>query len=196
MGGQTAIRGGRAEYDTLRRSLFADLRGTVLEIGAGAGANFGLLPTEVRWLGVELSRRRLIRSRAAMPNSSVLDFGVLAGVGEHIPLRDQSVDAVISTIVLCSARDQERVLAKVRRASGPEARSCSASTWLRLRARRRNGFSRPWLRCPAASTTAAIRPAKPGAIERAGFARIDLDWFTIAPRWSPYNPCIVDRAIA
>ena len=35
--------GGRDDYDALKRSLFADLRGTVLEIGTGAGANVGLL---------------------------------------------------------------------------------------------------------------------------------------------------------
>jgi hypothetical protein len=45
MDGQTtAARGGRAAYNTVKRSWFADLRGTVLEIGAGNGANFGPLP--------------------------------------------------------------------------------------------------------------------------------------------------------
>jgi hypothetical protein len=45
MAGQTtAARGGRAAYNTVKRSWFADLRGTVLEIGARNGANFGLLP--------------------------------------------------------------------------------------------------------------------------------------------------------
>jgi hypothetical protein len=50
--------GGRAAYDAVKRSLFADLRGTVLEIGAGSGANFGLLPGQVRWVGLEPARRR------------------------------------------------------------------------------------------------------------------------------------------
>ena len=35
----TQPRSGRAAYDAAKRSLFADLRGTVLEIGAGSGAN-------------------------------------------------------------------------------------------------------------------------------------------------------------
>jgi hypothetical protein len=49
----TAARSARAAYDAVRRSLFAGLRGTVLEIGAGKGANFGLLPGQVRWVGLE-----------------------------------------------------------------------------------------------------------------------------------------------
>ena len=59
MNGQTtAACAGRAAYDTVKRSLFADLRGTVLEIGAGKGANFGLRPGQVRWIGLEPARRR------------------------------------------------------------------------------------------------------------------------------------------
>ena len=48
-GPTTTARGGRAAYNAVKHSLFADLRGTVLEIGAGKGANFGLLPGQVRW---------------------------------------------------------------------------------------------------------------------------------------------------
>jgi SAM-dependent methyltransferase len=34
------------------------------------------------------------------------------------------------------------------------------------------------------------------AIERAGFAHVELEWFTLPPRWSVYNPCIAGRAVA
>ena len=85
----TQPRSRRAAYDAVKRSLFADLRGTVLEIGAGKGANFGLLPGQVRWVGLEPARRR--RRRLARSHAGL----VLAGDGERIPLRDHSVDAVI-----------------------------------------------------------------------------------------------------
>jgi SAM-dependent methyltransferase len=185
--------GSKADYDALKRSLFADLRGTVLEIGAGAGANFGLLPANVRWLGLEPSRRRrrrLARSRAG-------GGSVLAGVGEHIPLRAQSVDGVVSTIVLCSVRDQEQVLAEVRRVLRPggtfvfcEHVAAPQGTWMRRIQRALAPLTR---RCddgcdPGRETWRAI--------ERAGFTHVDLDWFTIPPRCSVYNPCIAGRAIA
>jgi SAM-dependent methyltransferase len=43
----------------------------------------------------------------------------LAAGEPQIPLRDHSVDAVVSTIVLCSVRDQDQVLAEVRRVLRP-----------------------------------------------------------------------------
>ena len=192
MNGQTtAACAGRAAYDAVKRSLFADLRGTVLEIGAGSGANFGLLPGQVRWVGLEPVRRR--RRRLARGHAGL----VLAGVGERIPLRDRSVDAVISTIVLCSVRDQDRVLAEVRRVLRPggafvfcEHVAAPSGTW----ARRWQGGMTPLCR----RFDAGCDPSRETwrAIEQAGFARVELKWFTLPPSWSIYNPCIAGRAIA
>src|SRR5574341_713197 len=36
-----------------KRGLLSDLRGDVLEIGPGTGANLPYLPADVRWIGVE-----------------------------------------------------------------------------------------------------------------------------------------------
>jgi ubiquinone/menaquinone biosynthesis C-methylase UbiE len=183
--------GGRAAYDAVKRSLFADLRGTVLEIGAGKGANFGLLPDRVRWVGLEPARRR--RRRLARGRTGL----VLAGVGEQIPLRDHSVDAVISTIVLCSVRDQDRVLAEVRRVLRPggafvfcEHVAAPSGTWARRWQRGMTPLCRRF--------DAGCDPSRETwrAIERAGFARVELKWFTLPPSWSIYNPCIAGRAIA
>lgn len=180
--------GGRAGYDALKRSLLADLRGTILEIGAGRGANFGYLHPSVRWVGIEPGRRRrrLGRSRA-----------VLAAVGERLPLRDASVDAVISTIVLCSVRDQDQVLAEVRRVLRPGGTFVFAEHVAAPRGTR----ARAWQRAVAPLTRrfdAGCDPARETwrAIEDAGFARVELEWFTIPPRWSIYNPCIAGRATA
>jgi ubiquinone/menaquinone biosynthesis C-methylase UbiE len=186
----------RAGYDAIKRSLFAGLRGTVLEIGAGKGANFSLLPADVRWLGLEPSRR--YRRRLARSNRpAVLAGAVLAGVAEHIPLRDNSVDAVISTIVLCSVQDQDQVLAEVRRVLRPggtfvfcEHVAAPRQTWARRCQRAVAPLSRRFdLGCDPSRETWH-------AIERAGFAHVELEWFTIPPRWSVYNPCIAGRAVA
>lgn len=29
-----------------------------------------------------------------------------------------------------------------------------------------------------------------------GFAHVELEWFTLPPGWSVYNPCIAGRAVA
>ena len=54
-------------YDAHKRRLIGGLHGRVLEIGAGTGANFGLLSTDVDWIGLEPDRgrrRKLAQSRA------------------------------------------------------------------------------------------------------------------------------------
>jgi len=187
----TQPRSRRAAYDAVKRSLFADLRGTVLEIGAGKGANFGLLPGQVRWVGLEPARRR--RRRLARSHAGL----VLAGDGERIPLRDHSVDAVISTIVLCSVQDQDRVLAEVRRVLRPGGafvfcEHVAAPSGTRARSWQR--ALAPWCR----RFDAGCDPSRETwrAIEQAGFAHVELEWFTLPPSWSIYNPCIAGRALA
>ena len=88
----TRPRGGRAAYDAVKRSLFADLRGTVLEIGAGKGANFGLLPGQVRWVGLEPARRRRRRAgsrptQRTWPGSSPKFAPFPAPISSTVPRR-------------------------------------------------------------------------------------------------------------
>ena len=178
-GQMTAACAGRAAYDTVKRSLFADLRGTVLEIGAGKGANFGLLPGQVRWVGLEPAGRR--RRRLARGHAGV----VLAGIGEQIPLRDHSVDAVISTIVLCSVRDQDRVLTEVRRVLRPGGVFVFCEH-VAAPAGPRAGGSTRWPRGPAGSTLDAIRAARPGSRSNGQASRT---WSWTGSRFPPSGAC-------
>lgn len=104
-----------------RRTLLGELRGMVLEIGAGSGANFAVLSPDIRWIGLEPDpnlHQRLQRAAAAYGHRG----GVVEGVAERIPLADRSVDAVLGTLVLCSVADQTRALAEVRRVLRPGGR--------------------------------------------------------------------------
>jgi ubiquinone/menaquinone biosynthesis C-methylase UbiE len=102
--------------------LFRGLSGTVLEIGAGAGANFRHLPKSgITWIGVEPNpfMRHHVASEAERLG---LNFELRSGAAEDLPAGDESVDAVISTLVLCSVRDQRRVLGEVLRVLKPGGR--------------------------------------------------------------------------
>jgi ubiquinone/menaquinone biosynthesis C-methylase UbiE len=108
-------------YARRKDELFATLTGTVLEIGAGRGANFGRLPSAATWIGLEPDRRlraRLARRAVAHRRQP----RVLAARGEAIPLPDASVDAVVATVVLCSVADPSRVMREVRRVLRPGGR--------------------------------------------------------------------------
>jgi ubiquinone/menaquinone biosynthesis C-methylase UbiE len=45
---------------------------------------------------------------------------VLAGVADELPLEDETVDAAVASLVLCSVPDQQRALAEIRRVLHPD----------------------------------------------------------------------------
>jgi SAM-dependent methyltransferase len=99
-----------------RRRLLAGLSGTVLELGAGHGLNFPHYPgtvTEVIAIEPEPTLRgQAIQAAAGAP----VRVRVLAGTADHLPVDDESVDAAVASLVLCSVPDQERALAELHRA--------------------------------------------------------------------------------
>ena len=106
-----------------RRDLLQDLTGVVLEIGAGTGANLAAYGPGVRRLLLlepdpAMRAQLAARARVQRPAGTVL----LAATATRLPLLDHSVDAVVSTLVLCSVRSLERALAEIRRVLRPEGR--------------------------------------------------------------------------
>jgi ubiquinone/menaquinone biosynthesis C-methylase UbiE len=101
-----------------RRALVGKLHGTVIEIGPGDGSNLPHLSGDVRWIGIEPSshNRRRLRQTAARLGQAI---DLRDGVAEHLPMPDNSVDAVLGTLVLCSVTDPIRVLSEVRRVLRP-----------------------------------------------------------------------------
>lgn len=119
-------RGGDA-HDQLvegrKRELLGGLRGEVLEIGPGAGVNLRYYAPEpeVHWIGVEPNPYmvRYLKDEAAHLGRTV---EVRQGSAEAIPAADESLDAVVSTLVLCSVSDLARTLREVRRVLRPGGR--------------------------------------------------------------------------
>jgi ubiquinone/menaquinone biosynthesis C-methylase UbiE len=103
-----------------RRRLLDGLRGSVVEIGAGHGLNFPLYPPEVNEL-VAIEPEPTLRSQAELAAESAnVPIRVLAGVADELPLEDESVDAAVASLVLCSVPNQPRALAEIRRVLRPE----------------------------------------------------------------------------
>lgn len=158
-------------YAREKTRLLGQLSGRVLELGAGRGANFPLLPADVDWLGLEpanRARRRLARR----------GHRVLAASAEAIPLDDDSVDAVLATVVLCSVRDQDRALAETARVLRPGGRfaffehvAAPRGTWFR----RAQQLAAPVNR----ALDHGCHPARETwqALERAPFSELALRWY-------------------
>lgn len=99
-----------------RRELLAGLRGHVVDVGAGTGANLRHLDAEVGHVtALEPAAPMAQRLRTAAAARPELDIDVIEAPAEAMPLPDASVDAVVSTLTLCTVDDLHRSISELRR---------------------------------------------------------------------------------
>ncbi|WP_051288968.1 class I SAM-dependent methyltransferase [Mycobacterium sp. URHD0025] len=103
-----------------RRTLLANARGRVAEIGAGTGLNIAHYPDGIAELiltePVEAMRRKLAhRLRRDGKSARIVD-----APADRLPLPDASVDTVVSTLVLCTVDDPEAALREIARVLRPD----------------------------------------------------------------------------
>lgn len=162
-----------------KRDLFSELSGTVLEIGAGTGANLEFLPEDIQYITLEpsLAMQDYLESEAARHGITV---EIRTGIAEDIPLEDQSVDYVISTLVLCSVQDVPDVVAEIHRVLKPGGKfmflehvAAPEKTWTR----RWQNLTTPAWKIIGDGCHLNREPWK--AVEMAGFSQIDIDHFTL-----------------
>ena len=107
-----------------RRALLAPLEGTVVEAGAGTGANIALYPDAVERVVLTEPdphmRGALVDKVAALADRA--RFTVSEAKATTLPLDDSEADAVVTTLVLCSVRDPAAALAEFRRVLRPGGR--------------------------------------------------------------------------
>ena len=181
--------------EELRRRTLAGLKGTVVEVGAGDGANFTLYPDEVERI-VAVEPEPFLRERATGHADERVELR--DAVASSLPVADGEADAVVFILVLCTV-DQRAALAEARRVlrpggelrflehvqahePGPARRAqrvLDATVWPRL-----------FGGCHVGRDTA-------GAITEAGFTITELERFT----WpegarGPQTPAIIGCAVA
>lgn len=109
-------RAGQNEY---RQEMLAGIRGHVIEIGAGNGRNFAHYPAGVdRVVAVEPEPYLRERAREAAESAPV-PVEVVEGTDDPLPYDDDSFDAAVTSLVLCSVPDQARALGELRRVLRP-----------------------------------------------------------------------------
>ena len=182
-----------AKYERLmaarKRSMLVDLRGTVLEIGPGAGVNLRHYDPSVKWIGIEPNphmRAYLVKEAGRCG----LQVDLRAGNAEQLDVADQSMDAVVCTLVLCSVRDVGRVLKEIQRVLKPGAHfvfiehvAALRGTWLRR--------LQDWFRPLLVHFAVGCHPDRETwtTIESAGFSQMALQHFrapTLLPILAPH----------
>jgi ubiquinone/menaquinone biosynthesis C-methylase UbiE len=110
------------EYDASmverKRRLLSGLRGNILEIGPGAGPNLAYYSPDIHWLGVETNPAMLpyLQQEARRLGTAI---ELRDGGPEILPADSASMDAVVSTQVLCSVPNQTRMLQEILRVLKP-----------------------------------------------------------------------------
>ncbi|MFN3322954.1 MAG: class I SAM-dependent methyltransferase [Bryobacteraceae bacterium] len=104
-----------------KQELLGGLRGVVVEIGPGTGPNLKFYSPEVCWIGIEPNpyMRPYLREEARRLG---MEIDLRTEVAEGLPVPDASADAVVSTLVMCSVTDPERVIHEVHRVLKPGGR--------------------------------------------------------------------------
>jgi len=158
-----------------KQHAFANIApGTIIEIGAGVGANFEFVPAESRVIAIEPNRAMhdVLLRRAADRGVAI---ELVADDAQRLPLPDDSVDDVICSLVLCTVADPDAVLSEIRRVLRPGGRfrfvehvaapAWSPRRWLQ------HALRHPWSwiyeGCDICRDTAS-------AVERAGFTQVGL----------------------
>ena len=98
--------------------LVGDLTGSVLEIGAGNGLNLAHY-RQVERLTIVEPDPHMIRYLDKRLSQARYPVELLAIPAEELPFPDESFDAVVASLVLCSVEDQRQVLAELWRVLKP-----------------------------------------------------------------------------
>ena len=107
------------DEDEHRRRLLAGLSGRVVEVGAGNGLNFAHYPPEVGEVLAVEPETRLREAAIEAAQEAPVVVNVVDGVASELPAVDESCDAGVSSLVLCSVADQAAALAEFRRVIRP-----------------------------------------------------------------------------
>lgn len=181
-----------------RRRLLQGLRGRVIEVGAGHGINFGYYPPEVDLVVAVEPEQRLRGAARDAADSAPVAVEVRSGLAERLPVEDDTFDAAVVSLVLCSVQDQAVALTEARRVLRPggelrfyeHVRSSSPGF---ARVQRATDVVWPALAggCHTARDTLA-------AIESTGFEIEAVDRFRFPPTRvpQPASPHVLGRARA
>ncbi|WP_019806248.1 class I SAM-dependent methyltransferase [Saccharomonospora halophila] len=176
-----------------REGMLSGVTGRVLDVGAGTGVNLDYLRNAEQVVLTEpdpAMRAKLERKlgRAHAPVVQVSD-----AAAEELPFDDDSFDAVVCTLVLCTVADPARALAEARRVLRPEG-TLYVLEHVRgegAQARWQDRVTPLWKRLGA-----GCHPNRDTrtAVEHAGFTFTELENLRAGPRWIPASPLLQGTA--
>ena len=95
-----------------RKALIEPLAGRILEVGSGTGVNYQFYSPDVQIFALDPNKSMLKRAEEKAPENlsiTYLPHRICDGKVEH-HIKKQSLDAIVSTLVLCSVPDPEKAI--------------------------------------------------------------------------------------
>lgn len=177
--GDDSMDGHEKQVEPYKRKYLSDLRGDILEIGPGTGANFRYFHRDIRWIGVEPNVFMHDDLKATARKHGFTDT-VRPLVAERLPADDSTIDAVVGTLVLCSVDDQAQALREILRVLRPGGRYVFlehvAAPTGSLTRRVQNIIKPVW---KALADGCHTNRETWKAIESAGFSQVQIDHFRV-----------------
>ena len=178
-----------------REQTAGQARGDVLEIGGGTGANLPFYSTDVRLSVLEPNPHMAKRFRRRTAERG-REATIVPEKGEDMPFPDASFDSVVTTLVLCTVDDLDRVVPEARRVLRPGGGFYFYEHVASESPRRRRWEDRlnpPWR---FLTTGCNLNRDIAAAIRSAGFSRVELTRFDLSVGLPLPLPNIVGVATA
>jgi ubiquinone/menaquinone biosynthesis C-methylase UbiE len=112
----------RGGFQDIRKSLLRQARGTVLEIGAGTGANFPYYTEAAHVIALDPDPSMVERSFPRARQAAV-PIDVLLARAEALPFPDHTFDTVVGTLVFCTIPEPRHALCELQRISKPAGKA-------------------------------------------------------------------------
>lgn len=184
-----------ASMAELKQALLGELQGTVVEIGPGAGVNLGYYPADIRWIGIEPNLHMHPYIQREAERCGLQHVELRGEPAETLELPEGSIDAVVSTYVLCSVTDTDATLKRIRRMLRPggsfvflEHVAAEEGSWSRVA---QEGLTPVWK-----TVFDGCHPNREtwGSLEKAGFTSVETQFFRLSvPIVSPHMAGVATR---
>lgn len=181
-------------HGRVKEAAIGAMSGTIVEVGAGTGANMRYYPPGVKVIAVEPNpvMHGPLREKA---QEHGVDVEIRTLAGERMDLADDEADHAVGTLVLCGVQDPAQVVSEIQRVVKPGgtyffvehviAPEPGAVRNLQKVTRR----AQLWFAngCDVMRDTTSL-------LEHAGFAEIDLE--TVDDGWQGFNARFITRGTA
>ncbi len=105
--------------ESWRKDLFSHVRGEILEVGVGTGANLAYYPAGLHVTGIDFSPRMLSYARQKVSDCPA-DITLMEMDIQALAFPDNTFDTVVSTCVFCSVPNPVEGLKEIRRVLKPD----------------------------------------------------------------------------